>query len=311
MLLFSFGEAFRSGTHKAMIFDWLRTNNKLDEKTKVYGYTRSWSKMGSAVSVIISAAIVIMTDNYRWIFLFSIIPYILGMWNIASYPAYLNNREKDKKIKLKAVYSHLINSFSSAIKIKKMRQLIVKTMGFEGSFRISKDYLQPILKSQAIVLAAFIALPEKESTAIIIGIVYFILYLISAGASKNSYKIVEKTQSEDRATMMLTALSALIIFTAALSLYFKIYLITIICFIIFFVIQNIWRPIQVSQYDSISDKNQQATILSIESQTKEAGIFIMAPIAGKIADTFGIEGSLLFISVILILLTIYSIKKSD
>jgi MFS family permease len=49
MFFFAIGEAFRTGTHKAMIFEWLRTQNRANEKMKVYGYTRSWAKIGSAV----------------------------------------------------------------------------------------------------------------------------------------------------------------------------------------------------------------------------------------------------------------------
>ena len=74
LFFYSIGDAFRTGTHKAMIFDWLRMNDRLSEKTKVYGYTRSWSKYGSAISVIIAPVIVIFSKDYRWIFIFSIIP---------------------------------------------------------------------------------------------------------------------------------------------------------------------------------------------------------------------------------------------
>ena len=59
MFLFGIGEAFRTGTHKAMIFTWLRAQGRLDERTRVYGYTRSWSKIGSAVSVVLAAVIVL------------------------------------------------------------------------------------------------------------------------------------------------------------------------------------------------------------------------------------------------------------
>ena len=54
MLLFGVGEAFRTGTHKAMIFTWLRLQGRLDERTRYYGYTRSWSKLGSAFSALSS-----------------------------------------------------------------------------------------------------------------------------------------------------------------------------------------------------------------------------------------------------------------
>ena len=53
MFFFAIGDAFRTGTHKAMIFQWLRLEGRLDERTRVYGFTRSWSKLGSAVSVLL------------------------------------------------------------------------------------------------------------------------------------------------------------------------------------------------------------------------------------------------------------------
>jgi MFS family permease len=56
MLFFAVGEAFRTGTHKAMILNWLRLQGRESEKTKTYGFTRSWAKIGSAVSVVIAAA---------------------------------------------------------------------------------------------------------------------------------------------------------------------------------------------------------------------------------------------------------------
>ena len=68
MFFFAIGDAFRTGTHKAMIFEWLRHENRTREKTKVYGYTRSWSKTGSALSVVIAAALVFYTGRYSHIF---------------------------------------------------------------------------------------------------------------------------------------------------------------------------------------------------------------------------------------------------
>ena len=49
---YALADAFRSGTHKALIFTYLRIEGRTDERTKVYGFTRSWSKLGSALSVI-------------------------------------------------------------------------------------------------------------------------------------------------------------------------------------------------------------------------------------------------------------------
>ena len=43
MFLFAVGEAFRTGTHKAMIFDYLKIKNISHLKTEYYGHTRSLS----------------------------------------------------------------------------------------------------------------------------------------------------------------------------------------------------------------------------------------------------------------------------
>ena len=140
VFLFSIGEAFRTGTHKAMIFDWLRQNDRLKEKTMVYGYTRSWSKYGSAAAVLVSSTIVILSKDYRWIFLLSIVPYIAGLWNLASYPDYLNNRI-DGDINIGVIFKHTFKSLQKAFGKSGLRKLIVKSMGFEGIFDITKNFL--------------------------------------------------------------------------------------------------------------------------------------------------------------------------
>jgi MFS family permease len=53
MILFGIGEAFRSGTHKAIIFLYLDQNNIPEKKTEVYGRTKSYSLIGSAISAVI------------------------------------------------------------------------------------------------------------------------------------------------------------------------------------------------------------------------------------------------------------------
>ena len=90
MFFFSVGEAFRTGTHKAIIFNWLGTQGRQSEKTAVYGFTRSWSKMGSAVSVVIAGIMVFISKDYSMIFLFCIIPCVINIINFLTYPEYLD-----------------------------------------------------------------------------------------------------------------------------------------------------------------------------------------------------------------------------
>ncbi len=89
MFFFAIGDAFRTGTHKAMIFKWLENKNRLNEKTKIYGITRSWSKTGTALSSIIAAALVWRTGTFSSVFIFCIPPYLINLINLLSYPSTL------------------------------------------------------------------------------------------------------------------------------------------------------------------------------------------------------------------------------
>ncbi len=306
VFFFSIGESFRTGTHKAMIFHWLRQNNRLNEKTMVYGYTRSWSKYGSALAVIISSIIVILTKDYRWIFIFSIIPYIAGIWNISAYPDYLNNRFEGV-INIKIIFQHTVNSVKNAFKKTQLRRLIIKSMGFEGTFDITKNFLQPILQAQALTIAALMLIPEQKSTAIVVGAVYFILHMISASASKRAHVFSDRFSSENIAITTLIFIGAFLAFLSAAGMYTNIFIISIAAYVLYYIIQNLWRPILVGIYDDYADNTEQATILSIESQAKTVGITILAPVAGFIADKWGIEGALLLSSVIMLMLGIFSL----
>lgn len=308
LVFYSIGEAFRTGTHKAMIFDWLRKNGKLSEKTKVYGYTRSWSKYGSAVSVIISTFIVIFTRDYRWVFIYSILPYTLGIWNIICYPDYLN-RKLDNRLNLGLLFSHTFSAVKSVFVNTTLRRLVVQSMGFEGVFEVTKDYLQPILKAQALTLAVYFLLPEKESTAVLVGCVYFLLHMLSASASRKAHVFAGRFRSEQGAITVLIFAGFLLAFISSAGIYFKIFIFAIVSYIVYYMIQNLWRPILVAQYDDYAESSEQATVLSIESQTKTIGISVIAPCAGFLADHYGIETSLLMLSCIMFLLGIYSLKK--
>jgi len=76
MILFAFGEAFRSGTHKALILEHLTLNDMQHLKVEFYGRTRAASQFGSSINAIIAAALVFYSGDYRTMFLAATIPYV-------------------------------------------------------------------------------------------------------------------------------------------------------------------------------------------------------------------------------------------
>ena len=246
MFFFAIGEAFRTGTHKAMIFTYLRLQDRIGEKTKVYGYTRSWAKIGSAVSVILAAIFVMASSNYTSIFYFSIIPYIAGIINFAGYPKELDGQPSGN-VSLKSVTKHLWESLSISVKRKSLRRLMLESMGFTGFFKASKDYLQPILKSVALALPIGVMLNETQRSAILVGTVYFVLYMASAYASRKSHIICDYAGDEETAAHRLWGANFLIYIMLLPLLYFKLYTLAIFGFVLSYLMQNFWHPILISR----------------------------------------------------------------
>lgn len=287
MLFFAAGDAFRTGTHKAMIFTWLRLQGRENERTRAYGYTRSWSKIGSAVSVLVAGAFVFLTRDYVLVFFLSIVPYLLNVVNVWGYPPEVDGDVK-KGASVNEVLAHLWQALSDSIRRPGLRRLLLESMGFEGFFKASKDYLQPILKGAALPLCAALfaglALSEEQSAVVLIAPVYFALFLLSAAASRQAHALVEHHGHEDRASRLLWLVWFVALALLAPAMYFGYYAAVVAGFVALHVLQNLWRPVLVSRFDSHSDEAQGATVLSIESQARGLAVVALAPLLGYLAD---------------------------
>ena len=289
MFFFAFGEAFRTGTHKAMIFSWLRSQGRIDEKTQVYGYTRSWAKIGSAVSVVLAAALVLWTGNYSYVFFFAIIPYLAGLINFLFYPKELEG-QPDENAGIRRVLRHLWQCLRDAVCIVNMRRLIAESMGFEGVYKAVEDYLQPVIKALALALPLFMWMSDERRSAILVGIVYVIIYLAAAYASRSAHRLSRFTGGEEKGSRVLWRVVFLLYLGLVPLLYFEYYYAAIICFIILSLIQNLWGPMIISRFDAYATETQGATVLSIQSQAKAIATMIIAPILGVSVDLVRANG---------------------
>ncbi len=283
MFFFSIGEAFRTGTHKAIIFNWLAVQKRENEKTTVYGFTRSWSKIGSAFSVIIAGIMVFASNDYSVIFLFCIIPCIANIINFLTYPKYLDGRGKENAGIFSIIHT-LISSLMASMKSGKMRRLLFESMGYEGLFKAAKDYLQPVLQSTALSLPVLLIFNGRQRTALLVGAVYFFLHIFSSIASRNAGWFVKKFRGEISAARSLWIFNLIVFITLAVGIFTGCLSVVIIAFVLLAVLQNFWRPILISRCATLSDQTQTATVLSIESQTKSLFVAIIAPLLGKSID---------------------------
>ncbi|MHC4913954.1 MAG: MFS transporter [Planctomycetota bacterium] len=287
MLLFAAGEAFRTGTHKAMIFGWLSRQGREGEKTRVYGLTRSWSKLGSALSVVLAAAVVILTRDYRWVFLLAALPYVGNVVNFLFYPKYLDGEAGTVRSPLE-IGRVLFRSLGSAFTKKQLRGLMVESMCFGGLFAATKDYLQPLIKVVAVGalagLALFSGLDDLARTAVLVAAVYLPLNLAGSFASRSSHRLAGLAGDEDRLASFLWVAALLLYLASGLGLVAGWGALAVIGFVLLAVIQNVWRPALVSRFHSHAELSSAATTLSVESQGKSLATALAAPVIGLAVD---------------------------
>jgi len=297
MVFFGLGEAFRSGTHKAMIFTYLEQKGWAKQKTFVYGKTRSASLIGAALSAILSVIIILNVPNNGYIFLASIIPYILDFVLIMSYPKSLDNSDKEKRITFKQMIQKLIKAFKVN---KNLRHILIGEGFFEGAISSIKDFIQPIL--EIIIIGSGMVListmSSEDNLNIILGITYMFLNIFGSVASRNSYRL-KKYQTGIFLTNFLYF--SLVVVLAVLGLLIEYYYAVIICYLIIYLTQNFRKPIFIDELDENMPKDERATVLSIASQMKSLFIIVLAPLIGLVSDTYGIKYALIGLAILLLI----------
>lgn len=313
MLVYSFGDAFRTGTHKAMIFDYLSYKGWKDQKVHYYGHTRSFSQFGSAISSIIAGLLVFYTGSFRLIFIFTIIPYLLDLVLISTYPKILNGQVSSVHNKqIGKAFKNVINDFIFSFKSGKLFKAITNLSIYTGYYKALKDYLQPVIKTWAIALPVMMYLNDKQKAAVMIGIIYFIIYLLSSFASRNSGNFSQRFSKINiplNLTLYLGLLAGLI---SGIFFNLNFIFLSILFYILIYIVENLRKPIGVSLVAEASPKKDiLATLLSAESQAHSLIAAILAPMIGFLADKMGIGYAMIIVSGLLILISPLVLIKSN
>ncbi|TAJ11966.1 MFS transporter [Marinilabiliaceae bacterium JC017] len=286
-LFYGFGDAFRTGTHKAMILSYLKRHGMEADKALYYGHTRSCSQRGSAVSALLSAAIVFYTGNYNMIFLASSIPYMLDLGLLLSYPSYLNGDERNSMKKTVFSWSSHWQLVKSTFSQMQTFRIIANTSVYTGYYKAVKDYIQPLIVSFALVVPLGLIEDNEKRTALIVGLVYSLIFLVNSVASRRSSKVGSWLGSLDNALNVLLVLGFMLGIMAGVLHWFEINLGAIVVFGGIMVVQNLRRPLGVSYISEKFDDKIMATALSADSQSETLVAVIIAPLLGFLADSFG------------------------
>jgi MFS family permease len=285
MVLYGLGEAFRSGTHKAMIMEYLDQEDLKISKRQVYGYTRAYSNIGSTISSIFGVGLILFVPDLNILFLVAIIPYIAVIILIMTYPSYMNNRIENT-FTWKGFLKENIDSIKYAFNAKKLRRYLFDTSTFQAVFKSIKDYIQPLIYTAGITFILIKNVSLDQNIKVYIGLTYATAQFISIFVSKNAYRIrkILPTDIILFGTWIMTALFAILlgVFDASI-------IIILIAIQAFYIALNIRKPYMVQRIGDATENNKRASVLSIESQLTSLMIIILAPILGLISDSYSIE----------------------
>ncbi|MFW6041273.1 MAG: MFS transporter [Thermoplasmatota archaeon] len=298
MLLFAMGETFRSGTHKSMIMQHLDEEDMSEKKVEYYGKTRSASRLGSALSAVLAGVIVYYFQSYNIIFLTTTVPYTFAFFLMLTYPKELDGEPSGASIK--SIIEHLKNSFNQLVNYPGLRKMLINASIYDSFFKISKDYLSPIVETFAVALPFLIYIDNPEQrTAIMVGIVYFFVYMNSFVSSRKSVSLMKRVGDMAKALNVLYFVMAFAFLMVAVFLHINIVFLSIIAFFFFFTLYNLRKPMVVGYLGDVIEPKTRATLLSGENQLRSVVGIMIAPILGYLADTLGISYAFIFGALVL------------
>lgn len=289
MMFFAFGDALRTGTHKALILEYLKINNLSDLKVAYYGLTRSASQLGSALNALIAAGLVFYSGSYRIMFLASTIPYALDLINLASYPKELDGeitpvQGKDIWIRFKSTSS----GFLQTIKDRSAVKIILNSASLTAVYKSTKDYLQPMVSGFALSIMLFPTMEETRREALLIGVVYFVIYLLTSYASRRAYYLSSRFKTLSQAVNITYLFGIGLMVLAGLMTTINLEVIAVICFVGMFILNNIRRPVNVGMISDRISSRVMASGLSTETLLTTIFSAIFAPLLGYLVDQIGL-----------------------
>jgi MFS family permease len=281
--VFGVGEALRTGTHKAIMLDWVDESGR-DDHTRVIGLTRLFSKSSAGIAAISGGIILYATASFTLLFWAATVPALLGVFLAFTYPRWL---EGDSSRAPKRDRPGLRESLRRLQGKAGMFLLFGQSVVFESQIKLSQHYLQPYLdtglKQNAVQVVGGVG-------AIFIG-GYYLVQDVLAGLASAASARAEKALGVRRLTLI-HAVSVAVILAVAGCLVMGWFVAGAAGFVVLALLQNLRRPMFISALNQLMDKAQRTTTLSLESQGRSLAYAVGAPLTGWSADRWGLEVAL-------------------
>ncbi len=294
--IFGAGEALRTGSHKAIMLDYLEYQGEGERATEVLSVTRMYSKVSSALAGVCAGGLLYVFHDYAALFWLSAAAAAGGFVLILSYPRYLEGEcrraETNEGESFVDRESHLI----TMIRNLRLWPPMLSSVVYESQVEIVlKLFLQPFLHlglgAVGIPLVPASGVDSvRGAGALVVGGNELFRDSLGAIGARGSVRFERQVASRETALRLLfvvTAVVILLVGMAALDVE-QWFWPGLIAVGVVTMLQNLRRPIYVSFLNTVSNKPLRATILSIDNQATSFATAILMPLMGLAADRWGL-----------------------
>lgn len=298
--MFGLGETLRSGTHKALIVSYLDVQGWLNLKTDYFANTRAWAQFGSGISSLIAGGLVLYSGEFKSIFLYSVIPYVINFFNLITYPKYLDEVEIKKKKKKQTKF---LPELWSVLKKPHLIKIISNSTTLSSFLGASKDFIQPMMAAFALSLTFLDFINDKnEKIGLVVGVLYFCIYMMTSRAASLSKKVKKKIPNQERFITTTLTIGLLLGITAGLLYEFNLSLIAIMMFTLVYVTDSLRKPILTGYMSDDCPSEMLTTVLSVDSFISTIFTAILSFTFGFLCDYLSIGSALIILGVSLLVL---------
>jgi len=297
LILFALGEALRTGSHKAIMLDYLDSIGQADRVTWLIGRTRAVSKYTSATAAISGGLILSWSREYAVLFALSAAAALGGCLLMLTYPRELEGDAwRARQPSAETTKPVRVGSLRLMWQHPEFWPLFLQSVIFESQLKVVLKYFtQPFLKNGLALLGIAIIAPASATGverlgAFGVGLNEFVRDTLGGYGARVSSEFERNFRSSIAALNRIYVLAiAGILGLAACSLSLKWGLIPGLLLLSFLtILQNLRRPIFVSSLNSRMEKAQRASVLSFESVCRAITIACLLPLFGRAVDLFGL-----------------------
>jgi len=295
MTLFAIGEAFRTGSHKAIMLDWLEESGRSEDATRVIGLTRFFSKTSAGLSSLAGGILVYLTGRFDLLFWAATVPALFGIVVMYSYPRWLEGEQsRDPKSRRDLSWSGRVRALWA---VPGTALLMLQSVVFESHVKVAQHYIQPFFKEG---LQSHSVAIVGGAGALAVGIYYLVQDVLGGTASLFAPRVQSWWGGAGRANRISVLLAPILVVIVASALTQNWIGLVVTGFVLLATLQNVRRPVFVSLLNRSIDKPQRATTLSIESQARSWSFAVLAPTTGWVADHYGLSSCLFLVAGLLV-----------